>query len=175
MKLMVADLKGLVLLAYPLVTFGGMMQLNNVWASTYLFTTKMPVPTNMHLFMIAALLYPAMLTGFFRLDGRNPLFPLMTVGCISAMVGLFIYPLLYVIGPLVGFPPSLPLFHVVVLLLDVIGAFAILFSMTETDLQELPNGLIFGSLFALEMCAVVYVMGYYEVPQQIMAKLVGGK
>lgn len=177
MKLMVADLKGLVLLAYPVVTFSGMLQLNSMWASTFVATNALPVPTNMQLFMIAAVIYPLILTGFFRLDAHNPLFPVSTIIFISALIGLVVYPLMALVGPLVGLPTSSPWLHIMILTLDIIGAFIFMFQLHETDLHDLSNGLIFGSLLALEISAMGFAAWYYNLPQQAWAsimKLVGG-
>ena len=166
MKLIVSDLKPLVLPIYPVVAFGGMLQLYSFWAVSRMFTTAIPEPTSVQLFM-AALIYPLFLTAFFRVDGEKFAFQFSTVVFISAILGLVVFPMLAMLLSVVipNFSSANGIFNVVVLLFDFAAAAFFLFSLSETDLHKIPGSLIWGSLLVFQFCAFVFILWNYGVIQ----------
>ena len=173
MRLMISDMKFLVLLAYPLALGGGMLQADNLWEGARIAAT-LPAPTNMQLFLLG-MLYPLFLTVFFRVDGEKAAFKVATVVFISAMLGLAVYPLLSMLfGTLMGsFDASAPWFNLLVVGLDMVAAFLFLLTLRETDLHKLPPQLIFGSLFALEFAAVCFLAYNFGLAHMAYAMLLG--
>ena len=156
MRLMVSDYRALVLLLFPLVSLGGMLQLHTVWSISRLMTT-LAEPTVLQLF-IASMVYPLFLTAFLRLDGANPAFQFSTIMFISAILGLLVYPLVAVPLALVMPGAASPWLGVVVLLVDIVLAIGFLMMLSETDFHKLPGTLIIGSLTCFEFTAVGVVL-----------------
>ena len=158
MRLMVAEYKPLVVLLFPLVSLGGMLQLYTVWNVSRFATTAIAEPTVLQLF-IASLIYPMFLAAFFKVDGENILFQVSTIVFISAVLGLVVYPLLLI--PLSLFLTGVsasPFFGLAVLLLDLVLAVGFLFALGETDFHELSGTYIFASLTSFEVVAVIVVL-----------------
>lgn len=159
MRLMVSEFRALVPFLYPLVSFGGMLQIYSFWAISRAATTAIPEPTFMQLF-IASLIYPLFLTAFFRIDGSKFTFQFSTIMFISAIIGLVLFPLLAVLLSIVipGFANANVIFNVVVVLLDVLMALGFLYMLSETDFHKLSNQLIVGSLICFEFTSVGVVL-----------------
>jgi hypothetical protein len=158
---MVNEFRGLVPFLYPLVSFGGMVQLYSFWALSQVVTTAIPQPTILQLFA-ASMIYPLFLTAFFRLDGENPAFQFSTIAFMSAIFGLVIFPVLTVLlsAVITGFSTANPVFNVAVLLVDLVLAVGFLFKLSETDFHEMSNSLIIGSLVVFEFTSIgVFLYG----------------
>ncbi len=158
MRLMVSEFKPLVMLLFPLVSLGGMLQLHTMWKISHAVTSAIPEPTVLQLFM-ASMIYPLFLAAFFRLDGAKLSFQLATIIFISAILGLVVYPILAAPMSLVG--PTLtasPWFGLTVLLIDVALAVGFLTILSETDFHKLSGAWILGSLTSFECMAVVMVL-----------------
>lgn len=158
MNLMVAEYRPLVVMLFPLVSLGGMLQLNTAWTLSRVATTAIPEPTMLQLFC-ASLIYPVFVAAFLRLDGAKLAFQVSTIIFISAILGIVVYPLLLIpLSMFIAGVSASPWFALTVLLLDLGLAVGFLFALGETDFHKLSGGWILGSLTAFEVMAVVIVL-----------------